>query len=322
MDLDSPAMLRRLVYGVVAGVGIYAVFAIATDARALRDHVGLVPGMVIAGACALSAVNYLIRFLKWHGYLHLLDIELRVDRSLLVFLAGLSMSVSPGKVGEVIKSALLKRSHNLSVARTAPVVLAERLTDVLGLFLLASVGVVAFQYGVLGFGIALLTLLALVALVQSEALVHRGLDIVEKLPWIGAYRPHLQRSYQSTKTLLQWRPLAAMTLLSAVAWSMEVLAFAWIIGHLGASAPLLMESCFIYATSTLAGALSLLPGGLGMTEASLTGLLMWTQLLDELTLALAATYVIRFTTLWFGVMVGVLSFLYLEWRQRSAIDDR
>ncbi len=321
MDLDSPAMLRRLLYGVIAGVIIYAAFAVFADARALSDHVGRVPWVVIAGACALSVANYLLRFVKWHGYLHLLDIDLQPGRSLLVFLAGLSMSISPGKVGEVIKSALLKRSHNLSMARTAPVVLAERLTDVLGLVVLASVGIVAFQSGSLGFGAALLAVLAMVAFVQSDSLVHRVLDIIEKLPWIGQYRTQLQQSYRSTKTLLQWRPLAAMTLLSAVAWSMEVLAFGWIIGHLGANAPLLMESCFVYATSTLAGALSFLPGGLGVTEASLTGLLLWTQLFDELTLALAATYLIRFTTLWFGVMVGVLAFLFLEWRQRSVGDE-
>lgn len=316
MDVDSAKFLRRTVYGVVFGMVVYLAIAFFGDMEAMVDIIGRVPVMVVVGACGLSAVNYLLRFAKWHFYLRLLDIDIGVRHSLLVFLAGLIMAISPGKLGEVIKSALLKRSHGLSIARTAPVVLAERLTDLLGLFALAAVGIIVFQYGIIGFGAMLVLLLIFVAVVQSPELVNRGLDLVEQLPLVGKYRSDLDRAYGSTRTLLQWRPLAATTLLSAAAWSMEAIAFGWILSHLGVDLPVLFEAVFVFSTSTLLGAVSFLPGGLGLTEGSMAGLLIWLDVFDSFDPAMAATYLIRLTTLWFGVAVGLVAFLLYEWRQR------
>lgn len=310
-------LLRRCLYGVILGVVVYAAFGFIGDADQLADHLRRVPLVVVAGACGLSALNYLLRFVKWHFYLRLLNLEVRPGHSLVVFLGGLTMSVSPGKLGEVIKSLLLKRSRGFSVARTAPVVFAERLTDLLGLFVLAAIGVAVFQYGVVGFATALAATIALVAILQSPGLVERILALVERLPVLGRFRPSLERAYESTRTLLMWRPLVATTILSALAWSLEIVAFAWILYHLGATTPLWFESIFVYSVSTLVGALSLLPGGLGVTEGSLTGLLMWLEMFDDLNPALAATYLIRATTLWFGVVVGLLFFLLYEVGQRA-----
>lgn len=320
MDLDSPTFVRRLIYGVVLGIVVYAAFALFADAGELLTHLGQVPLGVVAVACLFSLANYSIRFLRWHAYLRLLGLSVAPGRSLLVFLAGLLMSISPGKVGEVIKSALLKRSDDLPVARTAPVVFAERLTDLLGLFILAAVGVVVFQYGVVAFTVALVLLVALIAFLQFPPAVHFILDLIEKVPVVRSHRPSLDRAYAATRTLLTWRPLTGATALGTLAWSMEAFAFAWILVHLSVSPPVVLEAFFVFSTSTLAGALSFLPGGLGVTEASMSGLLLWLELFDELHRALAATYLIRFTTLWFGVIVGILSFLVYEWYQRGGND--
>jgi len=51
------------------------------------------------------------------------------------------------------------------------------------------------------------------------------------------------------------------------------------------------------------GALSFMPGGLGGDEAVMVGLLVW-QGLDAAD-AVAATVIIRVTTLWFAVLLGV-----------------
>ena len=59
--------------------------------------------------------------------------------SLLIFLTGFVLTITPGKVGEVFKSAVLARTHGVPVARTAPVVVAERLTDAIGVIVLIAV---------------------------------------------------------------------------------------------------------------------------------------------------------------------------------------
>jgi uncharacterized protein (TIRG00374 family) len=95
--------------------------------------------------------------------------------------------------------------------------------------------------------------------------------------------------------------------LSVVSWFFECVAF-WAVVHgfSGASVNL-QAATFIYASMTVAGALSFLPGGLGITEA---GMLL---MLGELGhgagrgVAAAATFVTRLCTLWFAVVVGLIA---------------
>jgi len=62
---------------------------------------------------------------------------------------------------------------------------------------------------------------------------------------------------------------------------------------------------FVLAFSTVIGAVSALPGGLGAAEASIAGMLTLLLTLGADTAA-AATLLIRFATLWFGVVLGLI----------------
>ncbi|HEX5063643.1 MAG TPA: flippase-like domain-containing protein, partial [Kofleriaceae bacterium] len=76
----------------------------------------------------------------------------------------------------------------------------------------------------------------------------------------------------------------------------------------------------IYAGTTIAGALSFLPGGLGVTEGAMSmALVKGAAKLDPST-AVAATLLTRLATLWFAVVIGV-AFLALA-RRRIASRSR
>jgi uncharacterized protein (TIRG00374 family) len=64
---------------------------------------------------------------------------------------------------------------------------------------------------------------------------------------------------------------------------------------------------FIYASMTVAGALSFLPGGLGVTEAGMLALLGQLGTGTGRSVAAAATFVTRLCTLWYAVMVGLVA---------------
>lgn len=320
---DQSKLQRRLLWGVLLGAVVYAAMALVADARALLAELGAFPAAVFAGALGLTLVNYGLRFVKWHAYLRKLGYgRVGVGESLNVFVAGLVMSVTPGKAGEVLKSVLLKERHGLPVARTAPIVFAERLTDLLGLFILAAVGIGIFDYGRIAFAISLVAVLALIVVLQLPPVIARLLDLWERLPVVGQARPKLEEAYASTRTLLDWRLMSWTTLLSAVAWGMEAVAFWWILGTLGASqAATVTLSTFVYAMTTILGAVSFLPGGLGVTEGSMMGALMLFEVFTRESAAAAATYLIRFATLWFGVVVGFFALVWLRTRARPAPPD-
>jgi glycosyltransferase 2 family protein len=94
--------------------------------------------------------------------------------------------------------------------------------------------------------------------------------------------------------------------LGTVSWLGEGIGFYFILTGLGLPATIetLTNAVFILAFSTVIGAVSALPGGLGASEASIAGMLVLVGGADA-AVASAATLLIRLATLWFGISLGL-----------------
>jgi uncharacterized protein (TIRG00374 family) len=103
-----------------------------------------------------------------------------------------------------------------------------------------------------------------------------------------------------------------------ISWFFECLGFWLILQQFGTPATLLKAS-FMYAFSTIIGAVSMLPGGLGTTEGTLTGLTIWAGAPNHI--AVASTFLIRVATLWYAVVVGIVVTLAFQHRLPVRIDD-
>jgi len=120
---------RKLLWGVFFGILVAAGLALWGDARALVEHLAAFDWRLAPLILALTLCNYGLRFLKWQWYLRIIAAALPWRRSLGIFVAGFPMVLTPGKVGELLKSFLLRASNGTPIARSAPVVLAERISD-------------------------------------------------------------------------------------------------------------------------------------------------------------------------------------------------
>src|SRR5207237_10418287 len=89
--------------------------------------------------------------------------------SALIFCSGLSMTMTPGKVGEWLKSYLLRERWRVPFGASAPIVLAERLTDGVAMLLLALGGLLAYGIGRELIGLIALGALLFVVLTQLPA---------------------------------------------------------------------------------------------------------------------------------------------------------
>jgi uncharacterized membrane protein YbhN (UPF0104 family) len=299
--VSSPRLFRSLLIAVALGAVVALVLAAtaslpATLAALARFRWRLGPVIVLA-----VVAGWAFRFAKWHYYLRCLEIPLPWQPSLRVFLAGFTMAISPGKLGEVLKAVLVRDLVGTPVIRTASVVMAERLTDVAALVTLGALGVTALPRGpVLLGGLAGALVLAVVVL-RTPAL---GRSARRFLPTRLVEPAGL--FVHSGRALLTARVLAVSLGLSVVSWLVECVAFAFILDGLGATLPLRVAS-FVYAFASLAGAASMLPGGLGVAEGSLTGLLA--SFGTPLAAAAAATLLVRGVTLWLAVALGVTALL-------------
>ncbi len=310
-------LTRRLVIATLLGGFVFVALALYTDLGKLTANLSAFDGGALWLAVLLASANYALRFARWQYYLHRLEVAVPVGESALIFLAGFVMSVTPGKVGEMFKSLLLFESRGTSIARTAPIVVAERLTDLVALVVLCALGSLSFASGpriALVFGLLVAAILTTCA---YRPLGELGLRIAARLPLIGKFAPRLRDAYESLHTLTRPAPLAVGTTLAVAAWALEALGLWVIVRGFPGCAISLAASAFTYATSTIAGALAMMPGGLGVTEAGMTGML---QALGGSavtpSIATAATILVRIATLWWAVAVGAAALALFRRRAR------
>ena len=301
--------IRRLLAAMLLGVLLYGGVVAYSGFRQMRDVLREFSWLAFAAALALASTNYALRFGKWQYYLRRLGVRhVAVGHSALIFLSGFVLTITPGKLGEVFKSAVLARTHGVPIEKTAPIVVAERLTDVIAIVVLVALGSVGFQGGMYwAFAGTACVAVALCAILW-DAPMHWLLAALARQPRLALLVPKLERAHASLRVVASPSALAWPVALSIVGWGLEGVALHVLLGGFG-RAPLLSFSLFFYATATLAGALVPVPGGLGVTEAVIHEQLVHVAHAPE-PVAAASMILIRLATLWWAVLVG---FVALGW---------
>lgn len=252
----------------------------------------------------LSLGNYIVRFLKWDYYLKILKIPVKTMDSFLIFMSGLIMSVTPGKMGELLKAYLVKEVAGEPISKSAPIIFAERVTDFISLVFLTLIGAFIFNIGreiTLGVGIFFI---GLCIIIGNKNLSEKIIVLFCKVKFIGKYVEKISLAYESAYIMLRFKPLILMTALSAGSWFFECFGYYLILINFGAEVNL-FYAAFVYTFSTIAGAITMLPGGLGATEGTLTFLIMRVNV--PAAIAVSSTFLIRAATLWFAILVGIIS---------------
>ncbi|HKU41484.1 MAG TPA: lysylphosphatidylglycerol synthase transmembrane domain-containing protein [Polyangiales bacterium] len=300
---------RKVMLAALFGGLVFAALALYGDVQQLRRAAMSFEPAAVALGFSLAAGNYVLRVCRWQYYLRCLGVVVPLFESSVVFLAGFVMSVTPGKVGEVFKSLLLYERRGVSMVRTAPIVIAERLTDLIALVLLTAVGSLAFENGVAIAAAGAVLVAGMVAVFAYRPLGEFCIGLFERIPAFSRIAHKVHEAYASLLTMLRPGPLLVGTLIALGAWGLECGTMYSIVRGFPKVALPWDAAVFAYSASTIVGALAMLPGGLGVTEAGMTGLL---QALGgpamTRAVATAATMLTRLATLWFAVAIGWVAF--------------
>jgi uncharacterized protein (TIRG00374 family) len=311
-SLPSQLNLRRLVPGLVLGFLVFIGMMLLGDVKKVSETILHFKWQYFLIAIGFTLLNYALRFLKWHFYLGQIDVRrLSIMQSLRLFIAGFPLAVTPGKVGEVFKAVWLTRQTGIPVGRGASVIVAERTSDGLAVLILSIFGVIAYPQFWPAFLTILALLLAIIVISQIRPAAIWLLELGEKLNFLRRVSRTLREFYEGSFAL--FRPAATFlaVLLGTISWLGEGIGFYFILLGLGLppSERMLFMAIFVLAFSTVVGAASALPGGLGAAEASIAGLLTLTLHQDP-ALAATATVLIRLATLWLGVGLGLMVWLF------------
>jgi uncharacterized protein (TIRG00374 family) len=300
--------LRSLLLFAVAGAVLYTAATAASNPKTVLTALARFPVGILVLVLVLVVCGWLIRAWRFHYYLGQVGDPVRLGYAVEVFLAGFALTGTPGKLGEAVKGVFLRDDHGISMSRVVGIVVVERLMDLWGILLLGS------------FSFLLFTEWRSAFLICAAVVIAAGLFLCME----RVYRPVLERaagirplSWVSQKVLtvlLTGRELMTPRIflvglvISAVAWGLESVSLYLILRGLDLPASL-PEANFVYCFSTLLGALLMLPGGIGGTEAGMVGLLAVLGI--SYSEALPAVILIRGCTLWFAILVGALFMIKL-----------
>jgi uncharacterized protein (TIRG00374 family) len=305
---------KKIIYSVVFGAAVFLALSIYANFAELLDAFNSFIWLFFPLVIVLAFCNYISRFLKWNYYTRVLDIKITTKLSFIIFLSSFIMAVTPGKVGEVFKSYLLKEQTGTPVSKSAPIVVAERITDFLSLILLSLIGAVTFHYGLeLIITIGLLFVL-LIIVVSSKKVSYALINFFEKFKFVSGISHKIHSAYDSIYRMVRPKELIIALLLSVIAWFFECFGFYVVINSFGIANLIHIDifvATFIYGFATIAGAVTMLPGGLGVTDASIPFLLILLKGIPK-NIAVASSLIIRIATLWFAVMVGIVSIIYYQ----------
>lgn len=272
---------------------------------------------------ALSLVNYLLRGLRWHLFARRLGLPTALAQDMRHFLGGFAMIVTPGRVGELVRMRWLKRETGWAFERTAPLVLMDRASDLAAMAIILALSV-AITAGGLGGALPVAGL----ALMAAYGATHPRLlaAIVTRLYRATGLVPRLfGRVRVAARSLGRFSNAATVVpamALGVTGWLAEGYAFHLLLGWMGAEIGL-WKAIGIFVFATLAGGLTGAPGGVGGAEAAMIALLALDGVAMEV--SVPATAIIRVTTLWFALGLGLLVFPLAErlsLRQPNALEIR
>jgi uncharacterized protein (TIRG00374 family) len=276
-------------------MGVYANFGNLLLALEKFNWIYL-PLMII-----LVTLAYFVRFIKWNFFLRNVDVYLPLKQNLFVFFSGLSMTITPAKAGEIWKGWLIREINGENLSNTVPVVIVDRVTDVIGLIILSLTGILYYKSGIYVLLILVILFAAFIIAIKSETISNRLISILETRA--GRYSGDIKDMHETFKRSLASKYLVGMSLLAVLAWFLECLSIFFVIQGFGQSISLVL-SVFLYSFASIVGAVSLIPGGLGVAEATLSGLLVIFGFSSSI--AVGAALIIRLGTLWYGAILGFL----------------
>jgi uncharacterized protein (TIRG00374 family) len=220
-------------------------------------------------------------------------------------MSGISMTVTPGKMGEVLKAYIIKEKTGHNYSQLVPLLIFERVFDGIAMIIMALGGVFFFRQSILFFIFATCMVIGFFVFIGAKDIVIAGINWFEKRFFHVKTLDFALEFFTHSTKLLTFQNILVSVLLGVIAWSFEGVALYLLISQV---IPVntfkdIFYALFIFSFSSIAGFLVLIPGGVGVAEGSISSFLV---LFFHMSLpqAIFTTLVFRFSTLWFGVFIG------------------
>ena len=297
---------RNFILILLTAIAIYSIFLIFSDINLVYNKLSNFDWKFIPLILAIIFCSWLALFARWVIILRSYKIHIPLKDNLLIYLAGFTLSITPIKTGELIKSVLLKNKFKIKRTISVPLVLVERFYDIIGTVIVATLGIMFLDIEYLPvIFLALVVILLMLFSIYSKSSFSYFLRFINKFKFLQKFSVSLEDSQDIIRNSLKRKTVFFSSVLTVLFRLVEALGIYIVLVSFGINIINYLMLATTYSVSIILGSVSMMPGGLGITEGSLAGL-MSVQGMD-LSTALILAIVIRFFTLWYGIVVGFIA---------------
>jgi len=298
-------LFKKIVPIIVIVIIVYAIFLFLADIDKITDKIINFKPEFILIIIPLTILSWIIIYLRWNILLKTIKVEIPHSINFQIFLASGALGITPGKVGELFKSQILKDKFNIPRTKTAPLFIVEKFLDSIGALIVTLFGIWFFpEIGYLAiFG--LFILLLVFKILTSKKLFDKALILFCKFKYFQKYFEPLSSSHEILNDTLYNKNMLLLSLLSIAYWIVIGAAAFFVVQGFGISTIELLNMISIYSSSIILGVLSFIPGGIGVAEGSLIGLFSLQSI--DFSEAIVIVVLIRLFTLWFSTIVGFIA---------------
>ena len=302
----SKFFTKRTISIIIISALFYTIFTLITDIQKISNEFASIDIFYIPLILGFHFLAMGIRSIRQKVFFDSLNIKLSTKQNIKLYFAGMSLMVTPGGSGELIKNRILKEKFGHSYTKTIPVLLAEKYHNMLSVIpILFFFLLFKESYEILIItSIIAVILFCIFLIVKNQKLC---LNTMSKIPrkWILKEIPDNTSSfYDSLLILFKGKTVFSGLSIGIIAWLADAVAiyFCFLAFDLNFD--------FIYTTLTnfapmIVGTILFIPGGLGVLELGMTGLLLQSGIM--ISTASALVLFIRFMITWSSVIVGIFA---------------
>ncbi|MFH1140289.1 MAG: lysylphosphatidylglycerol synthase transmembrane domain-containing protein [Chloroflexota bacterium] len=299
-------------FGIAAVLLIFLATRFSVDMGATWQTIRHTNPWLYGVAFLVNYTTFLFRGARWRMLLRNADasgtvsLPSLVASSRLILMGWFANCITWFRLGDAYRAYAYCEESGASVARSMGTVVAERVMDVLLVFLLLLAGFLLLYldpemrppkvFLAVGLGLALASGLLLLAM----QLFHKGVSRL--LP------QRIQRSYHGFHegTMRSFRSLPLVMMVGLLAWLAEVGRLYFVVCATGLEVGVALV-VFVTLANALLTTVPLSPGGLGIVEAGIVGLLMWVLPREQ---AVSVALLDRSISYLSVILLGAVAFVY------------
>ena len=250
---------------------IYVAFLLSTDITKVQNNLKTMNYSYLLIAIALWSSGNIFRIIRWHLFLKEIEDKVPFKENVLYYLAGFAFLLTPGRLGEIIRSPYIKRDYGISIPKTASIVFVERFYELLGIVIVLSVGLVFTEFQRTILLVPLAIIVVAIVVFKNKKLLFNILNKISKIRLLKNISTNFEESYNTIVKLSKPKFFVIGTITSTIRAFLMGLAVYFLV--LSLSAKLSFEEVLvIFPASQLVAALSMIPGGIGIFDGGIVGL--------------------------------------------------